>query len=96
MFNYALSEETFRHGLQIYISKSTSNPEGVVEPKDLYLALQLAVNDPSVHIDRMFETWETQAGYPILYVTKNYNGNNVKFSQKRFTDDIKNGAAYNE
>ncbi|KAL7025611.1 hypothetical protein ACKWTF_013562 [Chironomus riparius] len=96
MFHYALSGETFRHGLQIYISKSTSNPEGITEPKHFYEALQIAVNDSSVHVANLFETWEFQSGYPILYVTRNYNGNNIMLSQKRFTDDIKNGTEYNE
>ena len=96
MFHHALSEETLRHGLQIYINKSTSNPEGITEPKHFYEALQLAVDDFSVHVANVFETWEFQAGYPILYVTRNYNGNNVIFAQKRFTDDIKNGAEHNE
>ncbi|XP_070502885.1 uncharacterized protein [Chironomus tepperi] len=96
MFHYALSEETFRRGLQIYISKITSNAEGIAEPKHFYDALQQALNDSTVNVAKMYETWEFQAGYPILYVTRNYNGNNVRFSQKRFTNDIKNGTEYNE
>ena len=96
MFHSALSEATFKKGLQIYISKRTSNQEGIAEPKHFYQALQLAVIDTAENVAERFESWELQAGYPIVYVTRNFNGNNVKFSQKRFTADINEGTDYNE
>ena len=96
MFNHALSEETFRRGLQIYIKKCSLNPEGIAKPKHFYDALQLALNDSRIDVTGMFETWELQAGYPIVNVTRNYNGNNIRFTQKRFTNDIKEGMEHNE
>lgn len=86
MFHHALTEETFNKGIQIYLSKSTSNPEGVAEPKHLYDALQQAADAdnaiPSIYtIAELFGRWETQPGYPIVYVERSYNDQRIKFTQ---------------
>jgi aminopeptidase N len=86
MFFHSLSEATFHKGLKIYLSKSTSNPEGVASPEHLYEALQQAADDdgalPSDHkVDELFGSWEKQAGYPIVYVTRSYNDHRIRFTQ---------------
>lgn len=86
MFHHALTEKTFNKGIQIYLSKSTSNPEGIAEPKHLYAALQQAAQAdnaiPSMYsMAELFGRWETQSGYPIVYVQRNYNDHRVKFTQ---------------
>jgi aminopeptidase N len=91
MFLYSLTEEIFHKGLAIYLSKETSNDEGIAKPIHIYDALQIAVNDANVNIKNLFETWEHQTGYPILYVNRSYNTREVHFTQHRFTDDIISG-----
>lgn len=86
MFHHALTEETFNKGIQIYLSKNTSNPEGVAEPKHLYDALQQAAEAdnaiPSIYsMAELFGRWETQPGYPIVYVERSYNDQRIKFTQ---------------
>lgn len=86
MFFYSLSEQTFNKGLKIYLSKSTSNPEGVAKPDHLYDALQLAADDDNAtlgnkSIAELFGSWENQAGYPILYVERSYNNRMIRFTQ---------------
>ena len=86
MFLYSLSEPTFHKGLKIYLSKSTSNPEGVAKPEHLYKALQQATDADNALpdnylIEDLFGCWETQPGYPIVYVERSYNDYRVRFTQ---------------
>jgi aminopeptidase N len=86
MFLYSLSETTFHKGLKIYLSKSTSNPEGVAIPLHLYEALQLACDEDEVlpqnyKIKELFGSWENQDGYPIVYVERSYNNHKIRFTQ---------------
>lgn len=86
MFFYTLSEETFHKGLKIYLSKSTSNPEGVAKPDHLYEALQQAADEDEVFlgnksIAELFGSWERQAGYPIIHVERSYNNRKIRFTQ---------------
>lgn len=85
MFYHALYKSVFHEGIHIYLTKTTSNPEGVAEPIHFYNSLQQALpEDSSWNIKEFFETWEHQAGFPYVTVERNYNGNQVKFSQQRF------------
>lgn len=87
MFQHSLSERTFNKGLKIYLSKSTSNLEGVAKPGHLYEALQQAADEdnalppPNLSVERLFESWEKQAGYPVLYVDRSYNNHMVILTQ---------------
>lgn len=89
MFFHSLSEQTFHKGLKIYLSKSTSNPEGVALPEHLYEALQQAADEDDIalpdnyKIHELFHSWETQAGYPIVYVERSYNNHKIRFTQVR-------------
>lgn len=76
MFLYSLSEATFHKGLNIYLSKSTSNPQGVAVPQHLYEALQQAADEDKAlpknyKIEEIFGSWEKNPGYPIVYVERN-------------------------
>lgn len=89
MFLYSLSEATFHKGLKIYLSKSTSNPEGVAKPDHLYEALQEACDEDGAlpenyRIDELFGSWEKQSGYPVVYVERSYNDHRIRFTQVRF------------
>lgn len=88
MFLYSLSEATFHKGLKIYLSKSTSNPEGVAKPEHLYEALQRAADEDrtlssNFSIAELFGSWERQAGFPVVYVERSYNDHRVRFTQVR-------------
>lgn len=77
MFFHSLSEQTFHKGLKIYLSKTTSNPEGVATPDHLYEALQQAVDasDTSLgdkSVAKLFGSWAEQSGYPIVHVVRSY------------------------
>lgn len=86
MFFHSLSETTFHKGLKIYLSKSTSNLEGVASPESLYEALQQAADDDDAlpqnyTIAKLFGSWEKQAGYPYVYVQRSYNNHRIRFTQ---------------
>jgi aminopeptidase N len=87
MFLYSLSVETFHKGINIYLSKSTTNAEGIALPKNLYEALQLAIDEDEVNlpgnfkIDELFGSWENNPGYPIVYVERSYNDHRIRFTQ---------------
>lgn len=90
MFFHTLGEETFHRGLQIYLSKSTSNPSGIAMPQHLYQALQQAIDDDEdrtlledYQFKTIFESWEYNPGYPIVYVERSYNDYRIKFTQVR-------------
>ena len=87
MFFYALTPDIFNNGLNIYLNKTTSNPEGVAEPIHLYDALQTAVDDFGIQIKTYFESWEHQAGFPYVTIKRNYNNNQVVFTQQRFLSE---------
>jgi aminopeptidase N len=87
MFLHSLSVETFHKGLKIYLSKSTTNAEGIALPENLYEALQHAIDEDEVKlpgsfkIDELFGSWENNPGYPIVYVERSYNDHRIRFTQ---------------
>jgi aminopeptidase N len=91
MFVEALGVETFTKGLQIYLSKVTSNSYGSAKPENLYKALQLAIDADlnstmlpgDYKIQEIFESWEFNSGYPIVYVKRSYNDRKIRFTQVR-------------
>lgn len=93
MFFHALSEQTFNKAINSYLTK---NAESVAEPRDFYDALKFAIGVNFSNIGSQFQSWELQAGYPIVYVTRSYNNDRVRFKQNRFTDDIAFGKVWNE
>jgi aminopeptidase N len=89
MFLHALTPEVFNKGLHSYLTKQTTGDDGVADPAALYAALQSALPQNSeIKVKTFFESWEHQSGFPYLTIERNYNGNQVKFHQKRFLNTI--------
>lgn len=95
MFFYSLTELTFTEGLKMYLNEAFYNPLGVTELSHLYDAWQRAVDEhkednesmttteANYKVSELFDSWEHQEGYPILYVERSYNDHRVRFTQVR-------------
>nr|CAD7453868.1 unnamed protein product [Timema tahoe] len=87
MIRHALTEETFKKGLQQYLNARQTK---TAEPTHLYSALhehaqtdgRLASVEDTV--ETLFEKWASQPGYPVIMVTRNYEDNSVTIRQSRF------------
>lgn len=82
MFMEALSTPTFLKGLYYYMSENIYRS---VTPEILHQALKRSYDEDnarnSVDLDSVMKTWEDQAGYPTIHVTK--SGNNFVLTQSR-------------
>lgn len=87
MFYHVFTEEIFHNALHIYLSKKSSNVDGVAAPIDFYSALQQAIEPTTMNVTGIFQSWETQSGYPMVYVERSYNDHRIRFKQVRFTND---------
>lgn len=90
MMQVALGVETWTKGLRTYLG---TNQYEAADSDDLYKALQQSVNEDyetnPPNVATIMKTWENQAGYPTIYVTRNPN-NQISFSQERFLySDVK-------
>lgn len=64
-------------------------------PSDLWSSIQttldtfgyLGVLPSEESVESVMETWNSQSGYPVVYVERNYNTGSVTFSQSRFLID---------
>lgn len=83
MMQVALSVPTWTKGLRYYLE---TNEYKSASSDELYAGLQQAVNEdvlinpPSV--STIMSTWENQAGYPVITVSR--TGNQLKLTQDRF------------
>lgn len=83
MMQVALSVPTWTKGLRYYLE---TNEYKSASSAELYAGLQQAVNEdvltnpPSV--STIMSSWENQAGYPVITVSR--NGNQLKLTQDRF------------
>ncbi|KDR22501.1 Aminopeptidase N [Zootermopsis nevadensis] len=82
MLRHILTPETFRKGVQRYLTAHSWNN---TIPEDLFAALEeqrIEDNIDSHPVDHFFVAWTTQPGYPVIYVTRE----NDKFTvtQERF------------
>lgn len=83
MMQVALGVPTWTKGLRNYLE---TNKYQSASSDELYASLQLAVNEavptnpPSVAT--IMSTWENQAGYPVITVSR--NGNQLTLTQDRF------------
>lgn len=89
MFSLALSETTFTKGLQIFMNESTSNLSGMTFQQHLYDAWQRVANEDNVtlgnhKVEELFNCWEHQEGYPVLFVERSYNDHRVRFTQVNY------------
>ena len=83
MLEQFLTPETFRQGLQQYISANQYQNARTV---DLWSALEKASNQP---VTSIMETWTGQMGYPVLQVDRLPSNQNqaIRLTQRRFVYD---------
>ncbi len=74
---YFLGQDDFRKGLRAYFKKHAF---GVTKSNNLWESLEEATGKPIV---KMMESWVLQEGIPIVNIV--HEGNQLRFSQKRFT-----------
>jgi aminopeptidase N len=83
MMQVAFGVETWTKGLRNYL---LTKQYGAATSDDLYNGLQQSVNEdyPSnaPNVATIFKTWENQAGYPVITVSR--NGNQLTLTQERF------------
>lgn len=87
MMQVALGVSTWTKGLKNYLDGREFN---YATSSDLYAGLQASVNadypDDPPNVTEIFQTWETQSGYPLVTVTR--SGQDVlTFTQERFYYD---------
>lgn len=77
MFQQAIGESIFAKGLEYYLAEMYYS---AATPQDLHRNLQKALNEAnpgnSINVEERMSSWETQAGYPIIYIT-NLRGKNI-------------------
>ncbi|XP_055679690.1 aminopeptidase N-like [Lutzomyia longipalpis] len=86
MMHHFLGEKTFMKGLQKYLKEMKFKS---AEEEDLYRNLQEAIDEDEalpkhMRIGDILDTWISQAGYPLLTVTRNYQSNEIVVNQQRF------------
>lgn len=83
MMQVALGVPTWTKGLRNYL---TANQYQSASSDDLYTGLQLAVNEDVLtnppNVATIMRSWENQAGYPVITVSR--NGNQLTLTQDRF------------
>lgn len=79
MLNHILGEANFKQGLINYLN---TNKFANAVHNDLWKALTIK-NDSfeDVNVKEIMDTWTTQAGFPVVTATKNYETNEVHLSQ---------------
>ncbi|XP_052097491.1 aminopeptidase N-like isoform X1 [Mytilus californianus] len=87
MMQFFLGDETFKRGLQLYI---TERAYGVASRDDLWDALgRQSIIDgkpQKVHdVKRIMDTWTLQMNYPTVFMER--MGNDIKLSQSRYLRD---------
>uniref|UniRef100_A0A182MFT0 Aminopeptidase N n=1 Tax=Anopheles culicifacies TaxID=139723 RepID=A0A182MFT0_9DIPT len=89
MFRTVLGDDNFRAGLKVYFQNRQL--DGAVSD-DLYAGLQAAIDGTDVlpegyTVKQLMNSWETEPGYPVLTVRRNYDDGSVILSQERFYAD---------
>ena len=83
MFMEAMTIPTFMKGLKFYLTDMYLKS---ATPADIHRNLQKAYDEDfpgnNVNIDAVMSTWENQAGYPMIHVTKTSGG--FHLNQSRF------------
>jgi aminopeptidase N len=82
-FLHAFGANIWQKGLSYYLNDRFNN---YATSEHLYQGLQRAVNESSpgsfINVANMMGSWEHQAGFPLIYVTRNTS--HVTISQERF------------
>lgn len=85
MFFEAIGGDVFNEGIIEYLSE---NKFGITTPNDLHKALQSAYDkkykNNQLDIGKMMSSWENQAGYPVVSVTR--VNKTIFLKQKKFND----------
>jgi aminopeptidase N len=83
MMQVAVGVDTWTKGLRNYL---TTKQYDAATPTDLYSGLQQAINQDyptnPPNIATIMSTWENQAGYPVITVSR--SGNQLTLTQERF------------
>ncbi|KAF2898341.1 hypothetical protein ILUMI_07835, partial [Ignelater luminosus] len=84
MMEHFLTRQVFKKGLNIYLSK---NKFKAATPSNLYDALQEAVD---MKVSNIMETWDSNKGFPIITVTRDYKTRSLTITQKsRFNESAR-------
>lgn len=83
MWQHALTEPVFRHGLQIYLKNMSLQ---AADSDNLAEALQQAVNNVNggIRVKELIDSWSTKAGYPVVTVSRG-SDNKLTFKQEKFS-----------
>ncbi|XP_031337247.1 aminopeptidase N-like [Photinus pyralis] len=88
MLSHVVTEDVFRVALKNYLKKYSY--EAVV-PSNLYDSFQKVLEEKNltqlmnnVDVKTVMTSWDSQAGYPLLTVTRNYETGEISLFQKRF------------
>lgn len=60
--------------------------DNFANPGHLYAAIQRSVNSSNINVEALMSTWELQAGFPVLTVSRNFGGQ-IEITQERFFYD---------
>jgi aminopeptidase N len=89
MFDHALGKDVWQKGMQKYMRMKSLS---YATPNDLHMAMQEAINETKkpkymkINVSKAMLSWETQAGYPIIHVSRKKSGI-LSFEQKQFIPD---------
>lgn len=86
MTEHFLTTPVFQSGLNIYLNNRSYD---TATPADLWNGFQAAVDSydgiinlpEGASVESVLETWNSQAGYPVIYVDRNYVTGSVNISQ---------------
>jgi len=86
MMTYIIGKEVFKQGIHNYL---TALKYKNADQSDLWRYLQEASDKYNngnriVEVQKVMDSWTLKEGYPLVTVTRDYNSNKVRFSQKRF------------
>ncbi|KAF2892510.1 hypothetical protein ILUMI_13662 [Ignelater luminosus] len=100
MFEHFLTSSVFKRGLSIYLNKYAFS---TAKPHDLYGALQKALKiEKKEHllanltVSDILVTWDSQSGYPVVNVKRNYQTGSITLSQRcfRFNEKIEDNSVW--
>lgn len=93
MMTHIIGIETFKQGMHNYLNAfKYSN----ANQNDLWYHLQAASNETNgskVDVKRVMDSWTVQEGYPLIKITRDYESNEIRFSQQRFLLNSNDSAA---
>ncbi|XP_058813856.1 aminopeptidase N [Topomyia yanbarensis] len=86
MMDHFLTAEVFKKGLTNYLNEKKYQS---AEQDDLWRYLteearNREIFDDSTTVKEIMDTWTLQTGFPVVKVTRDYDSNNIEFSQERF------------